>query len=76
MLLLCWIDPDEFVPFEFTIGRPGYPTVDSWSELLAEPVVDWLIRMAQQGPNPIRMHDAVNCTVVIVTGTFPVEHPS
>lgn len=68
--------PNEIVPLEFTIGRPGYPTVDSWSELLAEPVGDWLIRMARQDPNPIRMHNAVNCTVVIATGTFPEEHPT
>lgn len=63
--------PDKIVPLEFTIGRPGYPTLYSWCEMLAEPVSDWMIRMAKQDPNPIRIRQAVNCTLVLATGSFP-----
>lgn len=68
--------PDKIVPLEFTIGRPGYPTLYSWCELLAEPVGQFLLRMAQQDPAPIQMHPAVNCTLVLATGTFPDQHPT
>jgi phosphoribosylamine--glycine ligase len=68
--------PNQVVPLEFTIARPGYPTLYSWCELLAEPVGDWLIRMAQGDQAPIRAYPAINCTVVIATGTFPDQHPT
>ncbi len=67
----CIVGPDFLVPLEFTIGRPGYPTLYSWLEMLAEPVGDWLIRMAKQDPAPVQAYDAVNCTLVLATGSFP-----
>jgi phosphoribosylamine--glycine ligase len=67
--------PDQVVPLEFTIGRPGYPTLYSWCECLAEPVGNWLIRMAQQDIAPIQTRQGFNCTVVLATGTFPEQHP-
>lgn len=64
----------DFVPLEFTVNRPGYPTVDSWCELLAEPVGDWLVRMAKRDTQLTQVYDAMECTVVIATGTFPDQH--
>lgn len=68
--------PDSLVPLEFTIGRPGYPTLYSWCEMLEEPVGDFLARMAKADPEPVKMSDAVNCTLVLATGTFPNQHPT
>lgn len=68
--------PQQVVPLEFTIGRPGYPTLYSWCELLAEPVGEWLMRMAAQDQAPIRTHGGANATVVLATGTFPNQHPT
>jgi len=71
--LNCIVNENQVIPLEFT-ARPGYPTLFSFLELLAEPVGEWLIRMAQQDPSPIRMHPAVNCTLVLATGSFPDQH--
>jgi len=66
-------DADTFVPLEFTAGRPGYPTLYSWCELLDEPVGEWLIRMAERDPAPTKMSEAYVVNVVLATGTFPRE---
>lgn len=68
--------PNKVVPLEFTIGRPGYPTIYSVSELLAEPVGEFLIRIAQRDPQPIRTKEGFVCTLVLATGTFPDQHPT
>lgn len=72
----CIVNESQVVPLEFTIGRPGYPTLYSWCELLAEPVGNWLLRMAQQDQNPIQMFPAYNCTLVLTTGSFPDQNPT
>ncbi|WP_026487653.1 hypothetical protein [Caldanaerobius polysaccharolyticus] len=68
--------PDKVVPLEFTIGRPGYPTLYSISELLDEPVGQFLIRMAQRDPQPIKTREGFVCTLILATGTFPDQHPT
>ncbi len=68
--------PDKVVPLEFTIGRPGYPTIYSWCEVLGEPVGEFLLRMAAGDDRPIRYHPAVDCTVVLATGSFPEANPT
>jgi len=67
------LDGDSFVPLEFTAGRPGYPTLYSWCELLDEPVGEWLLRMAQRDQASTRMSDKWVANVVLATGTFPRE---
>ena len=69
-------DPEDIVPLEFTIGRPGYPTVFSIGELLAEPYGEFFIRLAQKDPNPVRYKEGFVCTLVLTTGTFPDQHPT
>jgi len=70
------VDASTFVPLEFTAGRPGYPTLYSWCELLDEPVGEWMLRMARRDPGPIKMSSAYVANVVLTTGTYPDEHES
>ncbi len=73
----CIITDDDIpVPLEFTCGRPGYPTLYSFCELLDEPVGEFLIRMVRRDPAPAKLRDDVVCTVVLATGTFPDQHPT
>jgi phosphoribosylamine-glycine ligase len=67
----CIVGPDFLVPLELSIARPGYPTLYSWLEMLAEPAGEWLLRMCRQDGAPIKTHAAVNCTLVLATGSFP-----
>lgn len=57
-------------------GRPGYPTLYSFCELLAEPVGEFLLRMAQRDPAPVRYRKGYVCTLILATGTFPDQHPT
>jgi len=71
----CIVNAEHAIPLEFT-ARPGYPTLYSWCNLLAEPVGTWMLRMAQADPAPIQMKNAVNCTLVLASGSFPNQHPT
>lgn len=72
----CIVNEQRIVPLELTTGRPGYPTLFSFLNLLNEPVGEWLIRMARQDQNPVQMLPMCNCTLVLTTGTFPDQHPT
>jgi phosphoribosylamine--glycine ligase len=72
----CIVNEHQIVPLEFTSGRPGYPTLYSWCEMLKEPVGDWLLRMAKHDEAPIQTHEGFNCTLVLTTGSFPDQHPT
>ncbi|MGQ9697172.1 MAG: hypothetical protein ACUVRO_04175, partial [Armatimonadota bacterium] len=74
--LNCIIAGDRVVPLEFTGPRPGYPTLYSFCELLAEPVGQFFLRMASHDPVPISYCPGVCCTVVLASGTFPDQHPT